>query len=162
MRSNWENIGIRARKGEPQWQKPWRAILPLAASWPSLSTSRCINSRLSVTEQGDALGTNFIGNGHNTPGVDTANSRWMGDLVTQVWDVTDTNPADRHWTPRSQLILEGKWTPELTGRSGDVRRVSFDGGTFAVNCEGVSKNEGGIWSFSLAMEYHRGEGNSLI
>jgi hypothetical protein len=95
----------------------------------------------SITRKGDPLGTNFIGNEQNTPAVDVSNSRWTGDLVTQVWDVTDTNPAHRNWSPRSNFVLKGKWRPELTGRSGDIRKVSFDGGTFAVNYEGTSTNE---------------------
>ena len=48
-----------------------------------------------------------MGNEYNTPGVDLSNSRWTGDLVTAVWDVTDTNPADRSWSPRSHFVLKG-------------------------------------------------------
>jgi hypothetical protein len=116
----------------------------------------------SITRKGDPLGTNFIGNEHNTPGVDASNSRWTGDLVTSVWNVTDANPTHRHWSPRAEFVLEGNWRPELTGRSGDIRRVSFDAGTFSVNYEGASKNENGIRSFSLAMKFHSGEDHSLL
>jgi hypothetical protein len=116
----------------------------------------------SITRKGDPLGTNFIGNEHNTPGVDVSNSRWTGDLVTSLWDVTDTNPAHRNWSPRSNFVMKGKWRPELTGRSGDIRQVSFDGETFAVNYAGTSRNEDGIRSFSLAMKYRSGEGHSLL
>lgn len=45
-------------------------------------------------EKGDALATN-LGNQLNTPRVDLSNSRFTGDVVTCVWDVTDTNPAHR-------------------------------------------------------------------
>jgi hypothetical protein len=116
----------------------------------------------SITRKGDPLGTNFIGNEHNTPGVDVSNSRWTGDLVTHVWDVTDTNPAHRDWSPRSNFVLKGKWRPELTGRSGDIRQVSLDGKTFTVSYAGSSKNADAIRSFSLAMKYRSGEGHSLL
>src|ERR1035438_4565852 len=94
----------------------------------------------SITRKGDLFGTNFIGNQHNTPGVDALNSRWTGDLVTSVWNVTDANPAHQNWSPRAEFILEGNWRPELTGRSGDIRRVSFDAGTFSVDYDGASKD----------------------
>ncbi len=116
----------------------------------------------SITRKGDSLRTNFIGNESNTPGVDVSNSRWTGDLVTAVWDVTDTNPAHRHWTPRSGFVLKGKWRPELTGRSADTRRVDFDGKTFAVNYGGSSANENGIRSFSLAMKFRGADDGSLL
>jgi len=137
-------------------------LVELSAGNMTVSFDQGYGSISSITKKGDPLGTNYIGNERNTPGVDTTNSRWTGDLVTQVWDITDANPAHRQWSPRSQFVLEGRWTPELTGRSGDIRRVSFDGGTFAVNYEGASKNEGGVRSFSLAMKYHRGEGDSIL
>jgi hypothetical protein len=127
-----------------------------------VALDRRYGSISSITRKGDPLGTNFIGNEQNTPGVDVSNSRWTGDLVTNVWDVTDTNPAHRNWSPRSNFVLKGKWRPELTGRSCDIRQVSFDAGTFAVNYEGTSTNEDGIRSFSLAMKYRRGEGRSLL
>jgi hypothetical protein len=116
----------------------------------------------SITRKGDPYGTNFIGNGINTPGVDVSNSRWTGDLVTAVWEVTDRNPAHSHWTPRANFALKGNWRLELTGRSGDIRQVSFDGRSFSVRYEGASQNENGIRSFNLAMNYRSGEGSSLI
>jgi hypothetical protein len=137
-------------------------LVELAAEDMIVVFDRRYGSISSIARKGDPLGTNFIGNEQNTPGVDLSNSRWTGDLVTQVWDVTDTNPAHRNWSPRSNFVLKGKWRPELTGRSGDIRQVSFDGGTFAVNYDGTSANQDGIRSFSLAMKYRRGEGRSLL
>ncbi len=116
----------------------------------------------SITRKGDSLRTNFIGNEYNTPGVDVANSRWMGDLVTAVWDVTDTNPAHRNWTPRSGFVLKGRWKRELTGRSADIRQVGFDGKTFSVEYKGASANEDGIRSFHLAMRFRGSEDSSLL
>ena len=137
-------------------------LVELTAGDMIIAFDRRYGSICSIIRQGDPLGTNFIGNDQNTPGVDVSNSRWTGDLVTHVWDVTDTNPAHRNWSPRSNFVLKGKWRPELTGRSGDIRRVNFDDATFAVNYEGASTNEDGIRSFSLAMKYRRGEGSSLL
>ncbi len=31
--------------------------------------------------------------------------------MTHVWDVTDTNPGHRNWSPRSNFVLKGKWRP---------------------------------------------------
>ncbi|MGD1106037.1 MAG: DUF5695 domain-containing protein [Terracidiphilus sp.] len=137
-------------------------LVELAAGDMIVAFDRRYGSISSITRKGDPLGTNFIGNEQNTPGVDVSNSRWTGDLVTQVWDVTDTNPSHRNWSPRSNFVLKGMWRPELTGRSGDIRQVSFDGGTFAANYEGTSTNEDGVRSFSLAMKYRKGEGSSLL
>ncbi len=136
-------------------------LVELTAGDMIVAFDRRYGSISSIIRKGDTLGTNFIGNEQNTPGVDVSNSRWTGDLVTHVWDVTDTNPAHRNWSPRSNFVLKGKWRPELTGRSGDIRQVSFDGGTFAVNYNGTSTKDDGIRSFSLAMKYRRGEGRSL-
>jgi len=123
---------------------------------------RRFGSIFSITRKGDALSTNFVGNQLNTPGVDLSNSRFTGDVVTCVWDVTDTNPAHRDWTPRSNFVLKGRWKRELTGRSGDIRRVNFDGTTFSVDYDGSSRNDEGIRSFSLAMKYRTGDGGALL
>ncbi|MGB8029914.1 MAG: DUF5695 domain-containing protein [Terracidiphilus sp.] len=136
--------------------------MELTAGDMIVALDRRYGSISSITRKGDPLGTNFIGNGSNTSGVDVANSRWTGDIVTAVWDVTDPNPAHRQWSPRANFVLKGKWRPELTGRSGDIRQVSFDAGTFAVNYEGASTNEDGVRSFRVAMKYRRGEGRSLL
>jgi hypothetical protein len=122
---------------------------------------RRYGSICSITRKGDPLRTNFIGNESNTPGIDVSNSRWTGDLVTAVWEVTDTNPAHRNWTPHSGFVLKGKWRRELTGRSADIRRVDFDGQTFSVEYKGTSTNEDGIRSFGLAMRF-RGRGDSSL
>ena len=88
--------------------------------------------------------------------------RFRSDLVTSVWNVTDANPAHRQWSQRSEFVLEGNWKQELTGRSSDIRRVSFEAGVFSVNYQGASRNENGIRSFSLAMKCHGGEDDSLL
>ena len=137
-------------------------LVELASGQMIVAFDRRYGSISAITGKGDSLATNFLGNELNTPGVDVSNSRWTGDLVTAVWDITDPNPAHRRWTPRANFVLKGKWKQELTGRSGDIRRVSFDGKTFSVDYEGISRNESGIRSFSLAMKYRSGEGDSLL
>lgn len=123
---------------------------------------RRYGSIYSIKRKGDPFQTNFIGNQQNTPGVDLSNTRWTGDLVSSVWNVTDRNPNHLRWNPKSEFVLDGNWKQELTGRSGDIRRVSFDGETFSVNYDGISKDENGIRSFSLASRFHAGNGDSLL
>ncbi len=137
-------------------------LVEISAGEMVVAFDRRYGSISSITRKGDSLRTNFIGNEYNTPGVDVANSRWTGDLVTAVWDVTDTNPAHRNWTPRSGFVLKGRWKRELTGRSADTRRVDFDGKTFWVEYTGASTNEDGIRSFRLAMRFRGGEDSSLL
>jgi len=137
-------------------------LVELVAGQMVVTFDRRFGSIFSITRKGDALATNFVGNQLNTPGVDLSNSRFTGDVVTCVWDVTDTNPAHRDWTPRSNFVLKGRWRRELTGRSGDIRRVNFDGTTFSVNYDGSSRNDEGIRSFSVAMKYRTGGGGALL
>ena len=142
--------------------EPEKSLVELVAGDMIVAFDPRYGSISSIMHKGDPLGTNFIGNERNTPGVDPSNSRWTGDVVSNVWEVTDTNPAHQHWSPESQFNLEGKWKQELTGRSGDIRRASFEAGVFAVNYEGASGNAEGIQSFDLAIKYYSGEGNSLL
>lgn len=150
--------GERANIGTPSPDD----LAELIAGPMVVTFDRRFGSIFSITRGGDPLATNFMGNQLNTPGVDLCNSRFTGDLVTCVWDVTDANPAHRPWTPRSNFVLKGRWKRELTGRSSDIRRVSFDGRTFSVRYEGVSGNEDGIRSFSVAIRYHSGEDGALL
>ena len=84
------------------------ALVELTAGDMIVALDRRYGSISSITRKGDPLGTNFIGNGSNTSGVDVANSRWTGDIVTAVWDVTDPNPAHRQWSPRVEFRSQGK------------------------------------------------------
>ena len=136
-------------------------LVRITAGNMEVSFDRRYGSIHSITQKGDPLGTNFIGNEENTSGVDPSNSRWTGDVVSSVWDVVDTNPAHRHWTPESQFVLRGRWRPELTGRSSEIRKASLQAGTFTVKYEGSSTNDDGLRSFSLALKY-RGDDNSLL
>lgn len=150
--------------GQPATQTPQNGnpLFRLKAGEMLVDFDRRYGSIAAITQEGDPLGTNFIGNETNTPGVDPTNSRWMGDLVATVWEITDTNPAHRNWTPESQFPLRGRWRQEVTGRSADIRRVQAGPGRFDVAYQGGSRNEGGLKSFELAMSFRAGEGSSLL
>jgi len=117
----------------------------------------------SITRKNDAFQTNYIGNEINTPGVDASDSRWTGDVVTTVWEL---NTED--WGERARIHLNdvfrmsGKWRRELTGKSGDIRRISLTDNTLSVKYEGASSSDEGIRSYSLAMSYRPGPGSSLL
>jgi hypothetical protein len=145
----------------PRGPRP-QDLVEIRAGEMVVAFDRRYGSISSITRKDDSLRTNFIGNEYNTPGVDVSNSRWTGDLVTAVWEVTDTNPAHRNWTPRSGFVLKGRWRRELTGRSADIRRVDFDGKTFSVEYRGTPASEDGIRSFDLTMKFRGGEDSSLM
>jgi hypothetical protein len=116
----------------------------------------------SITRRGDPLETNYIGNEINTPGVDPSDSRWTGDLVSTVWELTDDDWKHARIELNDVFHMSGKWRRELTGKSGDNRRMRFGDNAVEVEYAGVSSNEQGIRSYSLAMRYRPGTGNSLL
>ena len=115
----------------------------------------------SIKEKKGKFDTNYIGNVENIPGTDPSGSIWTGNIVSTIWELEH---------PQKPVVLipsfsfrpSGKWRRELTGRSGDIRKVSFDGENFTVEYAGQSKNEGGIKSYSLTMKYHFADDNSLL
>jgi hypothetical protein len=122
---------------------------------------RRYGSIASITRKGDPIGTNFIGNEVNTPGVDPSDSRWTGDLVTTVWELLADWRAPQ-LGPNQPFQSSGKWKRELTGKSDDIRQVTFENNTFTVKYQKPSTNDEGVRSFSLAMSYRAGEGSSLL
>jgi hypothetical protein len=117
----------------------------------------------SITRKGDPFQTNYIGNEINTPGVDPVDSRWTGDLVSTVWQLdTDDWGKNAKINMNDVFRLSGKWKRELTGKSGDARRVSFADDMLTVKYEGSSSNDEGIHSYALMMTYKAGSGNSLL
>jgi len=116
----------------------------------------------SITQKGDPLETNYIGNEINTPGVDPSDSRWTGDVVSTVWELTNDDWNHARIGLNDVFHMSGKWRREVTGRSGDNRRMSFGDNAVKVQYEGVSSNEQGIRSYLLAMSYRPGTGNSLL
>lgn len=116
----------------------------------------------SITRKGDPMETNYIGNEINTPGVDPSDSRWTGDIVSTVWELTNDDWKHARLGQNDVFHMSGKWRREFTGKSGDNRRMSFGDNAVKVQYEGVSSNEQGIRSYSLVMSYRPGTGNSLL
>ena len=114
-----------------------------------------------LTRRGDALRTNYIGNEINTPGIDPNDSRWTGDVVTTIWRLnTDWTAYNygRHqiWGP------SGDWRREVTGRSADIRRVSFDGRRLVTEYAGKSNAEGGLRASRITASFEGDGSNSLL
>jgi len=116
----------------------------------------------SITRKNDPLETNYIGNETNTPGVDPSDSRWTGDVVSTVWDLTTDDWKHARLGQNDVFRMSGKWRRELTAKSSDNRRVLFGNNAVNVRYDGASSNEQGIRSYSLAMNYTPGGGNSLL
>jgi len=114
-----------------------------------------------IKRKGDPFGTNYIGNERNTPGVDPSDSRWTGDVVSTVWELLSEWKVPK-LGQNDIFKVSGKWKRELTGKSSDIRRVSFRNGVFTVDYDPQSMNEGGIRSYKLAMSYHAAQDNSLL
>lgn len=115
----------------------------------------------SIKEKDGRFGTNYMGNAENHPGTDPSAPFWTGQIVSTTWEL-DLPEKPVVLIPSFSFKPSGKWRTELSGRSGDTRRVSFDGETFTVQYKGVSKNEGGIKSYNLTMTYHFAEDDSLL
>ena len=75
----------------------------------------------SITRKGDPMETNYIGNEINTPGVDPSDSRWTGDIVSTVWELTNDDWKHARLGQNDVLHMSGKWRREFTGQ---VRRQS--------------------------------------
>jgi Family of unknown function (DUF5695) len=136
-------------------------IVQLSAGEMVVEINTGYGSIHSIRKKGGSLGTNFIGNPENTPGVDPSDSRWTGDLVTTVWDLENI-----HWDKvdltGGSFQLSGKWQEELTGRSADIRKVSVEGESCVVRYAGTSKNERGVKSYGIQMRYHFAPDGSLL
>ncbi len=117
----------------------------------------------SITRKGDPFQTNYIGNEVNTPGVDPANSMWTGDVVSTVWEFTSEEwGKNAHIGLNDVFHMSGKWRRELTSKSADIRRISLGDNVVNVRYDGNAANDEGLRSYSLAMSYKAGAGNSLL
>jgi len=115
----------------------------------------------SISERHDALGTNFLGNSDNTLGIRNADTHWTGDVVTTIWELK-TPEWIREQESFVPYRVSGKWKRESTLASPDIRKVEFNGNTFAVKYAGRSQKEDGIQSFALSMLYRISDDDSLI
>ncbi|HKF51042.1 MAG TPA: DUF5695 domain-containing protein, partial [Candidatus Acidoferrales bacterium] len=133
----------------------------LAAGEMMVTFDRRYGSISSITRKGDEFGTNYIGNETNTPNVDPSDSRWTGDVVTTVWELLGDWKAF-HLGQNDIFKVSGKWKRELTGKSGDIRQVSFQNNEFHVAYDGDARDDEGIRSYRLNSLYHMGADNSLL
>jgi hypothetical protein len=116
----------------------------------------------SITRKNDPFETNYIGNEINIPGVDPSDSRWTGDVVSTVWQLNTDDWKNARINLNDVFRMSGKWRRELTGKSGDVRRIRLADNTLSVRYEGASSNDEGIRSYSLLMSFKPGPKSSLL
>jgi hypothetical protein len=117
----------------------------------------------SITQEGDPLATNFLGNSDNTDGIRAGDTHWTGDVVTTLWELTTSDWVREMPTmPGVPMRRSGQWRNESTLNSDDIRKISFDGKSLKVKYAGRSKNESGIRSFTLEMSYLASPENALI
>lgn len=88
----------------------------------------------SLTLAGDAFPTNYVMNGANARGQNTADHAWVGELML------------------TYRTAGGPWTPALTSQSSDVRKIAKTGDTITVSYEGASGAQG-IRGFKLVESY---------
>ena len=115
----------------------------------------------SITRKGDEFGTNYIGNETNTPGLDPSDSRFTGDVVATVWELFGALQPAR-LGQNDIFKMSGKWKPERTGKSEDIRRLGFRNGVFTVDYDGAARDGEGIRRYRLGMSYRAGKGSSLL
>src|SRR5579863_2469839 len=113
----------------------------------------------SIAREGDALGTNFLGNSDNS---NPSDPHWTGDLVTTVWDLRTSDWVRERPKAYSPYRSSGKWRRETTLDSADNRSTSVTGNSFHVKYEGKSGAERGIRHYRLAMDYELKTDGSLL
>lgn len=116
----------------------------------------------SITRKDDPLKTNYIGNELNTPGVDPSNSRWTGDIVSTVWQLTTDDWRNFRLGQNDVFRMSGRWRRELTCKSSDIRRVNVNNGIVNVKYDGTPSDDEGIQSYSLSMSFRPGSDNSML
>ncbi|MGH9404444.1 MAG: DUF5695 domain-containing protein [Terriglobia bacterium] len=133
----------------------------LVAGEMVVTFDRRYGSIFSITRKGDPYQANFMGNEVNTPGADPSDSRWTGDVVATVWELS-TDGKSYPFDPNRDFYVPGKWRRELTGKSHDTRRARFDNGVLNVRYDRESMNDEGIRSFKLDLQFRAGDGSSLL
>lgn len=126
-----------------------------------VTLDRALGALHAIESKSDPLKSNFIGNAQNVRRVRPEDSRHFGDLLTTVWAVSDANRLRTDVEGRTNQT-SGKWQPEWTGRSADIRKVEFDGKRFQVSYTGKSQNENGIRSYDLAISYSFSPDGALL
>ena len=154
---------ITASQGTAGRENPASAenLVRLAAGRMVIEFDKRNGAVYSMTEKEGRFGTNYIGNPDNAPGTGPADAFWTGNILSTVWELKSPVPP-LVLIPSFSFRPSGAWRRESTGHSGDIRKVSFDGGTFRVEYAGRSKNEGGLRSYDLRMAYRFAADASLI
>ena len=119
----------------------------------------------------DALKSNFLGNRQNVRRAGDA----TGDIIFTVWAVRDAERLKTDLTGATGMQkpgfepglvrgqqTNGAWRRETTELSADIRTASADGNTFHVRYSGKSRNEGGLQSLDVDIQYSFAEPGCLI
>jgi hypothetical protein len=114
----------------------------------------------SIREAKGRFDTNYLGNPDNYPGTEDA-PFWTGNLISTTWEL-DLPERPVVLIPSFSFRPSGRWREEWTGRSADIRHVTFDGETFTVRYAAPSSNEGGIKSYNLTLTYRLAADDSLL
>ena len=163
----------KGEKAAAPWNEPWkkpsrelladleRHLARIRSGDMEIAFDMRYGALHSITRAGDALRTNYIGNGVNTPGVNPGDSRWTGDVVTTVWHLLKQwnsyqyRPG-QYWGP------SGYWRSEVTGQSQDIRRVRFHDQQLEVAYEGKARRDGGLRSSHITVRFAAAPGGGLL
>jgi len=127
-------------------------LVRLAAGRMVTEFDKRTGALFSLTEKQGRFNTNYIGNPENVRSTNFADSFWTGNIVSTVWELKSPE-VPLALIPSFSFKPSGTWRQESTGRSADIRKVSFDGKTLQVEYVGRSANEGGLRSYDLKMAY---------
>jgi hypothetical protein len=107
----------------------------------------------SIRETDCKFNTNYLGNEKNNAGVYENYPLSTGNIVSTVWKTT--KEADENNLP-------GNWAMELSGKSDDIRNITYGKDFFTVSYNGRSKDPEGIKSYKLQITYRLQEDQSII
>lgn len=152
----------------PAWAAPSRELLAdlerhlvrLRSGAMEIAGDMRYGALHAITRAGDPYQTNYVGNAINTPGVNPADSRWTGDVVTTVWHLLKKWDSYQY-LPGQAWGPSGLWRSEVTGLSQDIRRVRFHGGQIETLYRGRARNEGGLRSSNITVRFAPDSGGLL-
>ncbi len=127
----------------------------LVATFDSLT-----GSLLGIRKKNDKLGTNFLGDPSSVRGISNKDFRLTGNIIATVWDQTYFGPAGINLG--ETFKRSGEWVEELTGYSGDIRKMSIESDAVMIDYIGQSNSENGIRSFNLSMRFEFSDDGALL
>ena len=142
-------------------QAPAEEFIRLSNDRMIVAIDRRTGALASVREAHGRFPTNYFGNPTNNPGAAYDDPAWTGNVISTTWEL-DAPERPVVLIPSFSFRPSGRWRPESTGRSGDIRRVAFDGNAVTVSYRGQSKNEGGLKSFDLSLTYRLAADGSMV